>query len=84
MINEIKMLTDKTQKAIGILHEIAYYGTRTYSDKGLNMLVILRVQLFWDSCGMPVSYVCYPKNNRMRFNHIDYARNYRKYLCFNY
>lgn len=28
------MLTDKTQKAIGIFHEIAYYGTRSYSDKG--------------------------------------------------
>ena len=34
MINEIKMLTDKTQKAIGILNEIAYYDTRSYSDKG--------------------------------------------------
>lgn len=36
MIKEIKMLTDKTQKAIGILHEIAYYGSQPCSDKGDN------------------------------------------------
>lgn len=45
------MLTDKTQKAIGILHEIAYYGTRSYSDKGAEHACNPFVySIFWDSC----------------------------------
>lgn len=34
MIKQIKMLTDKTQKAISILREIAYYDSQSSSDEG--------------------------------------------------
>ena len=80
MINEIKMLTDKTQKAIGILHEIAYYDTRSYSDKGTE-----------HACNPSCTAILGQLRNAGFIRllpeeqpDIDYARNYRKYLCFNY